>query len=42
MEELEAMKAKKNELLERNNRLKENQERPQRDYSNEVSRSVTL
>ena len=36
MEELETMKAKKQELLERNIRLKENQERPQRDYSSEV------
>ena len=38
MEELEAMKAKKQELLERNNRLKENQDRPMRDYSNSVPR----
>ena len=39
MEELEAMKAKKQELLERNNRLKENQERPVREYSNSITRS---
>ena len=42
MEELETMKAKKQELLEINIRLKENQERPQRDYSNEVKRSAAL
>ena len=40
MEELETMKAKKQELLERNNRLKENQDKPQRDYSNSVTRSA--
>ena len=39
MEELEAMKAKKQELLERNNRLKENQDKPVREYSNSVTRT---
>lgn len=39
MEELEAMKAKKQELIERNNRLKENQEKPAREYSSSVTRS---
>ena len=38
MEELEAMKLKKQALLERNNRLMENQTKPQRDYSNSVTR----
>ena len=32
------MKAKKQALLERNNRLKENQDKPSRDYSNSVTR----
>ena len=39
MEELEAMKKKKQQLLERNQRFQENQEKPQRDYSNSITRS---
>ena len=41
MEELETMKAKKEALINRNNRLKENQEKPQRDYSNSITRQHT-
>ena len=39
MNELEAMKKKKQELVEKNNRLKESQSKPVRDYSNSVTRS---
>ena len=39
MNELEAMKKKKLELIEKNNALKESQSKPQRDYSNSVTRS---
>ena len=40
MGELEALKRKKQELIERNNHLKEIQDRPQRDYSNNKSLRV--
>ena len=40
MNELEAMKKKKAELELKNNALKESQLRPQRDYSNSITRST--